>query len=99
MGTAKSLNDRVKLPILTLRLTFTVLLVEAVWPALSVELKRTTYCPFKRTVGSKVPSVPFVTGAAPEANVVKVVGLPLPSSSEDSSFQVPAVPEPLTGVG
>src|ERR1043166_8468688 len=86
MGTAKSLNDRVKLPILTLRLTFTVVLVAAVWPALSVELKRTRYWPFNRTVGSKVASVPFVTGAVPEANVVKVVGLPLPSSSEYSSF-------------
>src|SRR4051794_33651383 len=98
-GTLRSLKESVKLPTLVLRLTSTVLLVVAVWPALSVELNRTMYCPFSKTVGSKVPRVAFVTGATPEANVVKVVGLPLPSSSEYSSFHVPVVTDPIIGVG
>src|SRR6478752_1548274 len=98
-GTLRSLNESVKLPTLVLRLTSTVLLVEEVWPALSVELKRTIYCPFSRTVGSKVPSVLLVTGAAPEAKVTKVVGFPEPSSKEYSSFHVPVLTEPVIGVG
>src|SRR6185437_9258673 len=81
------------------RLTSTVLLVVDVWPVLSVELKRTMYCPFNSTVGSKVPRVAFVTGAVPEAKVVKIVGLPEPSSSEYSSFHVPVLTEPVIGVG
>src|SRR5689334_1947999 len=98
-GTERSLKNMVKLPTLVLRLTSTVLLVVEVWPALSVELKRTTYWPFRSTVGSKVPRVEFVTGAVPEANVIKVVGLPEPSSSEYSSFHVPVLTEPVIGVG
>src|SRR6476661_3923285 len=98
-GTLRSLKESVKLPTFALRLTSTVLLVEDVCPALSVELNRTTYWPFRRTVGSKVPSVLFVTGVEPEANVVKVVGLPEPSSSEYSSFHVPLLTEPTIGVG
>src|SRR4029077_6269983 len=57
------------------------------------------YCPFSKSVGSRVPSVAFVTGATPEANVVKVVGLPLPSNKEYSSFQEPVVTDPTIGVG
>src|SRR6476620_7971760 len=57
------------------------------------------YCPFSRTVGSKVPRVAFVTGATPEAKVVKVVGLPFPSSREYSSFHEPVETEPMIGVG
>src|SRR5262249_35043220 len=99
MGTLRSLNDRVKLPTFVLRLTSTVELVEAVWPALSVELNLTTYWPFNNIVGSRVPRVALVTGATPEANVTKVVGLPAPSSKEYSSFHVPVVTEPTIGVG
>src|SRR4051794_6454597 len=99
VGTVRSLNERVKFPTLVLRLTSTVLLVLEVCPALSVELKRTMYCPFRSTVGSKVPSVALVTGATPEANVTKVVGLPLPSSKEYSSFHAPVLTEPIIGVG
>src|SRR5262249_39944077 len=98
-GTLRSLNDSVKSPTLRFRLTSTVLVVEAVWPALSVELKRTMYCPFSRDDGSKVPRVLLVTGAAPDANVTNVVGLPEPSSSEYSSFHVAVVTEPAIAVG
>src|SRR6185437_2028994 len=98
-GTLRSLNDKVKLPTFVLRLTSTVLLVVEVWPALSVELKRTMYWPFSRIVGSKVPRVAFVTGATPDAKVTKVVGLPAPSSKEYSRFQFPVVTEPMIGVG
>jgi hypothetical protein len=98
-GTLRSLNESVKLPTFVLRLTSTVLLVVEVWLALSVELNRTIYWPFRSTVGSKVPSVLLVTGATPEANVTKVVGLPEPSSNEYSSFHEPVVTEPMIGVG
>src|SRR6478672_11743377 len=98
-GTLRSLNESVKLPTFVLRLTSTVLVVVEVCPALSVELNRTTYWPFSSTVGSNVPSVALVTGAAPEAKVANVVGLPEPSSNEYSSFHEPVVTEPMIGVG
>src|SRR2546423_5530147 len=98
-GTLRSLNASVKFPTFVLRLTSTVEVAVAVCPAVSVEVNRTRYCPFSRTVGSKVPKVPLFTAVVPEAKGTNVVGLPEPSSREYSSFQLPLLTEPMMAVG
>src|SRR5205085_11844399 len=97
-GTTRSLNESVKFPTFVLRLTSTAEVAVAVCPAVSVEVNRTRYCPFSRTVGSNVPKVPLFTAVVPEAKGTNVVGLPEPSSSEYSSFQLPLLTEPTMGV-